>query len=245
MRIHRVYCKSLSGPNEKFQIDESQSQHLIKALRLKEGVLIEVFDGSGKFASCKILKISKKFIEVERIEELKHQTPNERLLITIIPVIKKNNFNFMIQKLAEIGTNKFIIYKPDLIDQSIAKKDMTKIVNKSNEILINVCKQCGNNFIPSILKSDSLEEAINMVKDTTEIYSFDTEASEYFNQNELGKDSSITTITGPESGFSEKELGIINMYDIKERYLGQNILRAETAAIYISSLIKNHFGKIS
>ena len=46
-----------------------------------------------------------------------------------------------------------------------------------------------------------------MVKDTTgDIYSFDTEASEYFNQNELGKDSSITTITGPESGFSEKEL---------------------------------------
>ena len=107
--------------------------------------------------------------------------------------------------------NKFIIYKPDLIDQSVAKKDITKILNKSNEILINVCKQCGNNFIPSILKSDSLEEAINMVKDTTEIYSFDTEASEYFNQNELGKDSSITTITGPESGFSEKELGIINI----------------------------------
>ena len=84
-----------------------------------------------------------------------------------------------------------------------------------------------------------------MVKDTTEIYSFDTEALEYFNQNELGKDSSITTITGPESGFSKKELEIINMHDVKERYLGQNILRAETAAIYISSLIKNHFGKIS
>ena len=46
-------------------------------------------------------------------------------------------------------------------------------------------KQCSNNFIPSILKSDSLA-AINMVKDTTEIYSFDREASEYFNQNELG-----------------------------------------------------------
>ena len=84
-----------------------------------------------------------------------------------------------------------------------------------------------------------------MVKDTTEIYSFDTEASEYFNQNELGKDSSITTITGPESGFSEKELGIINMYGIKERYLGQNILRALKQQLCIYSLIKNHFGKIS
>ena len=82
------------------------------------------------------------------------------------------------------------------------------------------------------------------IKDNNEIYCFDTQADTYFDQKEI-ENSLITIITGPESGFSEKELGIINMYDIKERYLGQNILRAETAAIYISSLIKNHFGKIS
>jgi len=45
--------------------------------------------------------------------------------------------------------------------------------------------------------------------------------------------------------FSDKELKSIKMHNIKERYLGQNILRAETAPIYVSSLIKNHFGKIS
>ena len=56
MRIHRVYCKSVSGPNEKFQTDESQSQHLIKALRLKEGVLVEVFD---EVANLQVVKYSK------------------------------------------------------------------------------------------------------------------------------------------------------------------------------------------
>ncbi len=245
MRTHRVYCKYVSGPNEKFQINESQSRHLIKALRLKEGNLVEVFDGDGKSASCKIIKISKKLIDVERVEELKYDTLPKRLLITIVPIIKKNNFSFMIQKLAEIGVNKFIIYRPDLIDQSVAKKDITKMVNKSHEILINVLKQCGNNFIPEILKTDSLEEAMILEKDTTEMYSFDTEASQYFNQDGLDENSSITIITGPESGFSDKELKMIKMYKVKERYLGQNILRAETAPIYVSSLIKNHFGKIT
>ena len=61
---------------------------------------------------------------------------------------------------------------------------------------------------------------------------------------ELGEDSSITIITGPESGFSDAELELIKMQNIKKRYLGQNILRAETAPIYVSSLIKNHFDKI-
>ena len=56
----------------------------------------------------------------------------------------------MIQKLTEIGVNKFIIYKPDLVDQSIAKKDLRLIIAKTNEILINVCKQCGNNFTRNI-----------------------------------------------------------------------------------------------
>ena len=151
----------------------------------------------------------------------------------------------MIQKLAEIGTNKFIVYKPDLIDQSVAKIDITKMIKKSFEILINVSKQCGNNFIPSVVESDSLEEAIIMEKNTSDIYAFDTEASEYFDQDGLKENSSITIITGPESGFSDEELKLMRIHNIKERYLGQNILRAETAPIFISSLIKNHFGKIS
>ena len=93
VRIHRVYCKSVSGPNEKFQIDESQSQHLIKALRLKEGVVVEVFDGMANLQVVRILKILKKFIEVERIESINIKPLDERLLVTIMESWKKNNLD--------------------------------------------------------------------------------------------------------------------------------------------------------
>ena len=151
----------------------------------------------------------------------------------------------MIQKLTEIGVNKFIVYKSDLLDQSIAKKDLEKIIDKSKEVIINVCKQCGNNFLPTVDNFNNLDQAIKQIDIDDEKYLFDTDATKYFNQDELNESSSISIITGPESGFSEKELSIINKGAFKLRFLGKNILRAETAPIVVSSLIKNHFGKIN
>ena len=244
MRIHRVYCKLVSEPNNVFNIDELQSKHLIKALRLKEDDFVEVFDGYGRSAKCKIIQITKKNCQLERISKLNNDVEPKRMLSAVIPFIKRNNFNFMIQKMTEIGVNKFIIYKPDLVDQSVAKKDLRLIIAKTFEIIISVCKQCGNNFLPEIFESKNLENALALISTGHRVYFFDTDADEYFNQEELDKSSSIAFITGPESGFSETELELMNKSKIKKRYLGRNILRSETAAIYISTLIKNHFGKI-
>ena len=86
----------------------------------------------------------------------------------------------MIQKLTEIGVNNFMIYKADLIDQSIAKKDLEKITAKVNEIAVNVCKQCGNNYLPSFSYFSSLINAMRNIKTSNEIYCFDTQADSYF-----------------------------------------------------------------
>ena len=126
MRIHRVYCKSVSEPDKKFNIDDTQSHHLIKALRLKEEDLIEVFDGNGNSGICKIVELSNKKCKALRVEGIKKDKPPKRKLTAVIPFIKRSNFNFMIQKLTEVGVNNFIIYKSDLSDQSIAKKDLDK-----------------------------------------------------------------------------------------------------------------------
>lgn len=244
MRIHRIYCKSVSKSDKRFFLDDSESNHLIKALRLKENSQVEVFDGNGNSCLCKIVKYSSKICELEKLGDLKFDHQPKNILSVVIPLIKRTNFNFMIQKLTEIGVNNFMIYKADLIDQSIAKKDLSKIIAKVNEIAVNVCKQCGNNFLPSFSYFSSLVNALKDIQSSNQIYCFDTEAESYFDQQEIGNNS-VTIITGPESGFSEKELvELTNIKEIKMRYLGENVLRAETAPIVVSSVIKNHFGRI-
>ena len=74
MRIHRVYCKSLSGPNKQFDLDEPQSRHLIKALRIKENDVVEVFDGMGDVAKCIVIKLTNKLCSVERTEDIRSDT---------------------------------------------------------------------------------------------------------------------------------------------------------------------------
>ena len=56
-----------------------------------------------------------------------------------------------------------------------------------------------------------------MIEDDNNKYVFDTDAEKYFSFEELGSTSSVTTITGPESGFSEKELDSIKKNNIEIR----------------------------
>ena len=116
MRIHRVYCKSLSGPNKKFKLDESQSHHLIKALRIKQNDIVEVFDGIGGVAKCEVSELSKKNCTLTRLEDVLNSDVECNLITAIIPVIKRSNFNFMLQKMSEIGVNNCLLYTSDAAD---------------------------------------------------------------------------------------------------------------------------------
>ena len=98
MRIHRIYCKSVSKSDKRFNLDDSESNHLIKALRLKENSQVEVFDGDGNSCLCKIVKCSSKICELEKIGDLKLDQHPKKLLSAVIPLIKRVNFNFLIQK---------------------------------------------------------------------------------------------------------------------------------------------------
>ena len=243
MRIHRIYCKSVSEKNSVFKIDQAQSLHLTKVLRLVVNDEVEVFDGHGSSAICKILESNRSSVSLERVSDLKTDKPPTNRLGFILPIIKKENFHFMIQKLCEIGATEFIFYKPDLIDQSIAKKDLSKIYSKSEEVIISACKQCGSNFIPITSFVSSLSDATKKLDQSSTKYAFDVEANDIFDVSSV-KSNNIFVITGPESGFSISEINHMYEKDFSFKLLSKNILRAETAPLVIASLFQNHFDKI-
>jgi len=243
VRIHRIYCKSVSEKNSVFKIDQAQSLHLTKVLRLVVNDEVEVFDGHGSSAICKILESNRSSVSLERVSDLKTDKPPTNRLGFILPIIKKENFHFMLQKLCEIGATEFIFYKPDLIDQSIAKKNLSKIYSKSEEVIISACKQCGTNFLPITSFVSSLSDATKKLDQSSTKYAFDVEANDIFDVSSV-KSNNIFVITGPESGFSISEINHMYEKDFSFKLLSKNILRAETAPLVIASLFQNHFDKI-
>ena len=72
-------------------------------------------------------EIDKAYISFHVGDILLVQNPYQKYYQAIIPYIKKENLIYSLQKLIELGVNSILIYKPDHLDQSLAKKDLSKL----------------------------------------------------------------------------------------------------------------------
>ena len=54
-----------------------------------------------------------------------------------------------------------------------------------------------------------------------------------------GNFNKVSLFVGPEGGLSRKDIEILEAKGFKPVYLGENILRAETAALYATAIVKN------
>ena len=238
MKLHRVYYKEFSR-TDKISIDnKSKINHLSNVLRLKEGSKLDVFDGEGNSSIFKIASLEKKKIVLEQIGSIEFQQPERINLKVLMPYIKKENLFFAVQKVTEIGVSNISLFRPDNIDQSIKKRDLSKINEKALSIITQACEQNGSNIVPDFQIYKNLSSAID--HDSFSIF-FDLDATNVF-QSIKSVEDSITLITGPESGFSKKEREFLNATTSHNISLGKNILRAETAPITALSVIKSNLG---
>ena len=212
--------------------DEKVLHHFVKVLRLQIDQKIELFDGLGSYIKCTIIKIDKQVIALKPDSSLELQLPKDVSITAIIPFIQKENLNFMIQKLTELGINQIKLYRPERLSHSLIKKDLTKIIEKCNVTIIGACEQSGQNFKPSLEVFENLQSAIASEKN---LIFFDLDASQKVPRTIT---SPVSFVTGPESDFSPKEIEHLKSISNKSYTLGGNTLRAETAAIVALSILQ-------
>jgi 16S rRNA (uracil1498-N3)-methyltransferase len=245
MRKPRIFCPELSSSSYKCT-NIKQIHHLAKVLRLKANDPVELFDGQGTIANGIIQEIEKDYINFHIDDISFMQNPYQKSYQAIIPYIKKENLIYSLQKLIELGVNSILIYKPDHLDQSLAKKDLSKLNLRLEEAMISACEQSGCNHVPTIHYFNELKECLHSIKitsDTEGLFVLDTIANRFIKDHEILSLNSITLITGPESGFSETERHIINELGLQSLKIGYYVLRAETAPVVGLSKFHSLFGE--
>ena len=245
MRKPRIYCPKLSAPSYKCT-NIKQIHHLAKVLRLQPNDRVELFDGHGSLANGTIQEIAKAYINFHVDDISLMQNPYQKLYRAIIPYIKRENLIYSLQKLVELGVNSILIYKPDHLDQSLAKKDLSKLNLRLEEALISACEQSGCNYIPSINYFDGLQKCLQSTKinaDFEGLFVLDTIANQSIKDHEILNLNNIGIITGPESGYSETEREIMNELGLRSLKIGHYVLRAETAPVVGLSKFHSLFGE--
>jgi len=135
----------------------------------------------------------------------------------------------MIQKATELGVTRFI---PLLTDHTVVRKINEKRIKK---IIVEASEQSNRLNLPILDKLKKLEDFLKENTDTT-IFFGDLNSDN--KKIDIQSDEPICVLIGPEGDFSIKEREIISkMKNIIPLNINKNILRSETAAISIISII--------
>ncbi len=245
MRLHRFYINQEIQVGKEIRVEDTELLNQWgKVFRLSAGDKVIIFNGEGLDfeASFKILSKKEAVLTIKNVIENKNTSEKE--LHIFQSIIKKDNFELIVQKCTEIGAFAF----HPLISERSEKKDL------NTERLVKISKEASEQSfrttVPKIFEPLTLEKAVENFDGELSVLDFDGEP--LFSSSlreERSKpsmdchaslamtDNKIGLIIGPEGGWSGKEKEYFKSKNIKSISLGNPVLRAETAAIVGSALI--------
>ena len=224
--IRLFFSESLSI-NLKSKLDKTQSHYISKVMRIKVGENFILFNQSGEY-KAKVENLVKGFVEFSIVKKLRSADASKEIWLAFTP-IKLNYLNFMIQKATELGVTKFM---PIITERTIVRKINEKRIRK---IIIEASEQSNRLNLPVLDKLKNLDEFIKENAQTTVIFGDLNSNNKKINIK--GSDP-ICILIGPEGDFSVKEReNISKLKKIIPLNINQNILRSETAAISMISII--------
>ena len=224
--IRLFYDKSLSI-NFSSKLDKFQSHYIYRVMRVGIGQTFSLFNKNGEW-EAKIENYKDQAVDFLVIKKIRSNENNKEIWLAFA-TIKLNYLNLMIQKATELGVTKLI---PILTERTIVRKINLARINK---IVIEAAEQSNRLDIPKIEKLTKFKNFLKENKNTNIIFGDLNTNNVKF---DFKDEKPVCVLIGPEGDFTEDERSmILNQKNITPIKINENILRSETAAISMISLI--------
>jgi len=229
--MQRYFAKEKE--DNKFILLDTDLHHIKKVMRMECGDNIEVVYNE-KIYLCNI-------IENYEIEINKEIDENNELDIDItiaIGLVKEQKFDLILQKLTELGVKEIIPLKMERSVVKLGDEKIDKKIKRWELICKEASEQSHRNIIPKVHTPITLKELVKLDYDMKLVCSVKQEGN-LINKYLQTKDGCVKMliVIGPEGGVSDKEESYLNDNDFTSVSLGSRVLRVETAAIYVASVI--------
>lgn len=219
--------------------------HIKNVLRKNLKDTLEICDSqNGENFLCEIVEMQKEQIICNILEQLKNMSEPNTYVHIYQGLPKSDKMELIIQKSVELGVSEIT---PTNMTRCIVKldsKDARKKVERWQKISEVAAKQSGRDIIPKINNISSLSEIINECKEYDAILLAYENEKENKLKNEIielkkkqKEKLKIAVIIGPEGGLAAEEVEKAKLNGIKIITLGNRILRTETVALNILSIL--------
>ena len=254
MRYSRFYTDHVIHIDELLSIIGPRAHYMRNVLRLNVGDNLCLFNGKGGEFDSLIKQISKHevILEILSFSDINRQSPIHIELG--LALIKREAMDAAVQKATELGVSKV---QPLICNNnSVSVAGMEKRLGHWQEISINACEQCGLNIRPSIAAPIETAEWFSQKADLKLLASPFSKKSidnilfepTHLGQKDLEKKDSrpnrVFIAIGPEGGFTSEEIQSAIEYGFADIFLGERILRADTAASSMMTLVQSQWGDL-
>lgn len=246
----RFFVKTEQIQNNIINIIGEDVKHIKNVLRKNVGDILEICNCQDeKSYKCEIQKLEEEKIITAILEELQEQ--EGKIKVDIFQGLPKaDKMELIIQKSVELGVNSIIPVEMKRCVVKLSGKDADKKIDRWQKIAESAAKQCGRNFIPNI------ENICKIVDICGKIDEYDAILVAYENekQNKLKNELlelkskleqtnslNLAVVIGPEGGLEEQDVLKLKENGAKIITLGNRILRTETVALNILSVITYEF----
>ncbi len=209
-------------------LDEQESVHVVKVLRLKEGDAITVTNGNGIIVSAQITKADHRKCGYKIIEEQKlNKRSAARIHIAIAPTKNIDRMEWLVEKCTEFGIDAFSF----VLSEHSERKNLP--VTKLEKTAFAAIKQSGQPFLPQfseLLSFHTFLQSDFSDYNHTLIACLDEDPKPTILKL-VNPSESCLVLIGPEGDFTAQEVNAAVEKGFVKISLGNSILRTETAAI--------------
>jgi 16S rRNA (uracil1498-N3)-methyltransferase len=218
----------------------SESRHAARVLRLGPDDEVEIFDGTGRAAICRVVAVSKRGLSARILRQWTEQRPRPGIHL-LVALIKNDRFDWLVQKATELGAASI---RPVAAARSVVKlvgKDAEKRRAKWVQVSVEAAKQCGHLVLPEIRALVSPPQAFASVPEGLRLVPSLHPGGRSLGEAFVGETEEVTFAIGPEGDWTPSEMEVAHHAGFISVDLGQHVLRSETAAAYCLSAGAFHF----
>ena len=231
--------------NTEIIIKGEDINHIKNVLRKKIGDSITICntDISTDYL-CEIKKIEEDAIKCNILNKLENNTESNIKVTILQGLPKADKMELIIQKAVELGAYDITPLEMKRCVVKLTDKDKTKKLQRWQKIAEVASKQSGRNRIPKINEIKPIQNICNLC------HEYDIVIVAYENEKEnklkyeleklkIGQTQNpkIAVLVGPEGGIDDSEIKLLKENGAKIVTLGNRILRTETVALSVLSII--------
>lgn len=221
--------------------------HANRVLRLKAGDEITVSDGLGRAWCGRVTLSSPEKVLAYLDSEL--SSSESPLRITLFQsLVKGDKMDLIVRQAVELGVYRIV---PVITGRSIPRRDRTqdtKRVLRWRKIIRSAAAQCRRPFLTRIEPAGEFRSVLPQVEGFKTLVPWERESAVPLRsllEQPCPGDRAVLLFIGPEGGFNRAEIEALISSGAETVHLGLRILRSETAAVAVISLVQGAWGDLA